>query len=514
MKRIFFALLSIGLFTFTLYAQNKLPFNSSELAQIKKLKAKVEANPASLEAHNAFISAFRIHNKMDDLALEAQYNIWTKQFPKIYTVPFAIGEAYANQENPKATPFLSQACALKPDKAEVWSMLATIALLKNNIEGRQAYLKKAMQFDPANADYAFYYAGTFEDTDPTRYDSLSLEVARKFPNSERSSQALYWLAAKSTLPAEKIAYYKQIYNRKSDQLSDWYLSGMLAYFDFLLKTNPEQAFELGLTMVIEGKINRNLWKDRLKVADAFLRVRKLLAENNPKEALSLLNTVNLLDPMFGSFTIDAEEYLALYKAEVADAAAQTQFAYNSLVLLYSKEPTEGLRSPLFKYGNKLGMDSNSVVKSIWKIRDSSAKQATNFSLENYLSAGKTALSDFKGKIILVTYWFPGCGPCRGEFPHFESVLKRFNKNEVIYLGLNLEPSQNEAVLPFLKQTGFSFTPLHDDRGRQKGNLTADGAPTNYLIDQKGRIVFSGFRIDAENERTLELMIKELLAVKD
>jgi len=113
MKRIFFALLSIGLFTFTLYAQNKLPFNSSELAKLKKLKAKVEANPASIEAHKAFISAFRIHNRMDDPALEAQYNIWTKQFPKIYTVPFAIGEAYANQENPKATAFLLQASILK-----------------------------------------------------------------------------------------------------------------------------------------------------------------------------------------------------------------------------------------------------------------------------------------------------------------------------------------------------------------------------------------------------------------
>ncbi len=503
-------LLLINVFAYVSHAQNKLPFNALELAQLKKLKAKVEANPADMKAHKAFIQYFKI----DDPKLEAQYNIWTKQFPKIYIVPFAIGEAYANQENPKATKFLLQASIENPNKAEIWSLLASNAILKNKIADRQEYLKKAMQYDPANGDYAFDYAYSFQDTDSARYDSLSLEVARKFPNSGRGSLALSLLAKYSTIPAEKIAYYKQIYNRKSDQLSDDYLQGMLNYFDFLLKTNPEQAFELGLTMVIEGKTNRNLWKDRIKVADKFLKVKKILAENNPNEALSLLNTVHLLDPMFGSYIIDAEEYLALYKAEVADAAAQTQFAYNSLVLLYSKEPTEGLRSPLFKYGNKLGMDSNSVVKSIWKIRDSSAKQATNFSLENYLSAGKTALSDFKGKIILVTYWFPGCGPCRAEFPHFESVLKKFNKNEVAYLGLNLEPSQDDAVLPFLKQTGFNFTPLHDDRARPKGNLASPGTPTNYLIDQRGRIVFSGFRIDQENEKTLELMIKETLAAKD
>jgi len=125
------------------------------------------------------------------------------------------------------------------------------------------------------------------------------------------------------------------------------------------------------------------------------------------------------------------------------------------------------------------------------------------------------LADYKGKVVLLTYWFPGCGPCRGEFPHFESVLKKFNRNDVAYLGLNVEPLQDEAVVPFLKESGYTFTALHDSRKRVKGNLDDNNSePTNFLIDQKGRIVFSKFRIDENNEKTLELMIKELLATKD
>ncbi|WP_419803618.1 TlpA disulfide reductase family protein [Mucilaginibacter sp.] len=124
------------------------------------------------------------------------------------------------------------------------------------------------------------------------------------------------------------------------------------------------------------------------------------------------------------------------------------------------------------------------------------------------------MADYRGKVVLLTYCFPGCGSCRREFPHFESVLKKFNGNDVAYLGLNVEPSQDAAVLPIIKENGYTFTPLHDSEERIKGNLGTIGQPTNYLIDQKGRIVFANFRINQENEKTLELMIKEILAAKD
>ena len=512
MKRIAAILVFISLFAFEAKAQNNFKLTAAQEDAIQKLRAKVEANPTSLEAHEAFIDAFKMN---DHPQLEAQYKTWTSKYPKNYVIPFVIGQYYAGKENPKAKAFLLQASLLKPDKAEIWYLLAIDAMLSNDLTKRQEYLKKAMQFDPKNADYAFSYAQTFDKTDQLRHDSLALEVVRKFPESDRSVQLLYWLANDSSIPAEKVAYFKQLYNHKANPLSEWYLGGTLAYFDLLLKTNADQAFDVALTMAIEGKRNRNIWKDRMIVADAFLKARKALAENDPKQALALLNKVDLNNPMSGNwYAIDAREYLALFKAEAADADKQTNMAFDSLAVLYSKEPTEGLHDAVFKYGSKLGMDSNSVVKSIWKIRDSKAIKATNFSLENFQTGGKTALSDYQGKLVLLTYWFPGCGPCRAEFPHFESVLKKFSKNDIAYLGLNLEPSQDQIVPAFLKETGYTFTALHDNWGRDKGNLAAPGAPFNYLIDQKGRIVFSHFQINAENEKTLERMIKETLAVKD
>lgn len=132
-----------------------------------------------------------------------------------------------------------------------------------------------------------------------------------------------------------------------------------------------------------------------------------------------------------------------------------------------------------------------------------------------MSGGKSGLSDYTGKVILLTYWFPACFSCQNQFSHFESVLKKFDSTKVVYVALNLEPNQNAFVLPYLKTSGYNFIPLQDDPKWKKGSLATNSASTNYLIDQKGRIIFSNFLINNdENERTLELMIKETLAAND
>ena len=96
-----------------------------------------------------------------------------------------------------------------------------------------------------------------------------------------------------------------------------------------------------------------------------------------------------------------------------------------------------------------------------------------------------------------------------EFPHLESVIKKYNNKELVYLGINTERKQDEYVLPFLRSKRYSFLPLKEEP-RDKGNLHYWGVPQNYLIDQKGRVIFSDFRIDESNEDMLDLMIKELL----
>lgn len=88
---------------------------------------------------------------------------------------------------------------------------------------------------------------------------------------------------------------------------------------------------------------------------------------------------------------------------------------------------------------------------------------------------------------------------------------KFDTSKLAYIGINIAPTQNDYVLPFLKSSGHTFTPLEESSGRDKGNLeNHNSAPTNFLIDQEGRIVFRDFLIDDTNEETLEGIISGLI----
>jgi hypothetical protein len=72
------------------------------------------------------------------------------------------------------------------------------------------------------------------------------------------------------------------------------------------------------------------------------------------------------------------------------------------------------------------------------------------------------------------------------------------------------PIQDDYVLPFMKGTGYSFIPLRATNDWAQEKYGVRGQPTNFLIDKEGNIVFANFRTTADNERTLELMIRSLL----
>ena len=34
------------------------------------------------------------------------------------------------------------------------------------------------------------------------------------------------------------------------------------------------------------------------------------------------------------------------------------------------------------------------------------------------------LESYRGKVVLINFWYPSCGPCRGEFPTLQRVLDK------------------------------------------------------------------------------------------
>jgi peroxiredoxin len=257
--------------------------------------------------------------------------------------------------------------------------------------------------------------------------------------------------------------------------------------------------------MVKLKEDDKTWQGNLNTAKHINEAQSLLKAGKAKEAAAIIEQVNV--PRWSS----SKGFVLSLKSSILDAAGKTDQAYKGLLDAFVKEPTGEMHGQLVKFGTRLGKDVKKINDDIWYIRDTASKVAPNFTMETYLTKGKVSLSDYKGKVVLITYWFPGCGPCRGEFPHFENVVRKFKGKDFAYLGINIVEEQDEYVVPFMKSSGYSFTPIKDHKDWEKGPLNnRNAAPVNFLIDQDGRIIFSNFRTDGHNEETLELMIKSLL----
>ncbi|WP_212001739.1 redoxin domain-containing protein [Chitinophaga sp. HK235] len=462
--------------------------------EIKKAQAVVEGNPDSLKAHKTYIYAMGLNNPL----LIPQYRAWMKKYPENVNVPLAIGTAYYNAEMPQAKEFLLKAATMDTQNAKVWFMLSSDAYMRGQTDLSTEYLKKATLIDPSDAGYAFAYLKSFENSDPNGYRQKVFDFLKRFPISDRGAQALYSLATRAN-PDDKVNYFEELRRLYPPQKFSWSASGMIELADIYLQSNPEKALSLINEM---GEVND--WKIRKQVATSLIQIDELEEKQNYKEAICKLGQVKL--PGFNYI----DDFIALKKSSLLEKAGEFTAAYDSLAVKFAKLPTDQLYTALWLYGRKIGKDKEQVDKDIETIRNNTAVPAYPFDLDLYTSNGKLNLNDLKGKVVLLTFWFPGCGPCKAEFPHFQAVIDRFKGEQVAYVGINVSPEQDPYVIPLMKNSKYSFIPLRGTSAFAEKYYGVNGEPENFVIDKEGKIIFRKFRTDHTNHRTLELMISSLL----
>jgi peroxiredoxin len=103
-----------------------------------------------------------------------------------------------------------------------------------------------------------------------------------------------------------------------------------------------------------------------------------------------------------------------------------------------------------------------------------------------------SLSDLDGKLVVVNVFASWCGPCRVETPHLVEIYNEIDKDEVEFVGLNLQET-SEAVLSFKEEFSINYPLLLNEGGEITNIYRPIGLPTTWFIDQEGiiRFTFSG-----------------------
>jgi thiol-disulfide isomerase/thioredoxin len=488
-------LIAVNFYYAPAFAQRMVRKGPAPAQEISDARAAVLADMDNLKAHRTYIYALNLDNPL----LVPQYKAWMKQYPKNITIPLSIGTIFHGAEMPEAKDFLLRAAEIDPQNAKIWYMLSGDAFNSGQTALSTEYMKKATLIDPSDANYAFHYLSTFKAGNANDYKQQVFDFAKRFPTSEQGAQALYWLGEDAKNMNDKISYLEDLRKLYPPKKFNWSSSGMTGLADAYLQTDPEKALVL-----INEMGDEKDWQMRKQVAESLIKVDKLSQAQNYNDAVTMLNQVQL--PRFNYI----DEFILLKKASLQQKAGNVKAAYDSLAQKFATSPTDRLYAALELYGKATGKDTEQIATDIETIRYSKAVAAAPFNLGLYSSKDSLSLKKLKGKVVLLTFWFPGCGPCRAEFPDFDAVIKKFKPADVAFIGINVTPEQDPYVLPLMKNGRYSFIPLRGNAEFALKNYQVQGEPENFLIDQDGKIIFKDFRIDNTNRRTLELMISSLL----
>lgn len=107
-----------------------------------------------------------------------------------------------------------------------------------------------------------------------------------------------------------------------------------------------------------------------------------------------------------------------------------------------------------------------------------------------LEGHEIALSEFRGKLVVLNFWATWCEPCITEWPQVATLAERTaDRDDVVVLAVSIDENRDD-ITPFLEQMSLHDTPvrvlwdpsteLHKDMGSEK-------IPDTYFIDEQGRV---------------------------
>ena len=127
-----------------------------------------------------------------------------------------------------------------------------------------------------------------------------------------------------------------------------------------------------------------------------------------------------------------------------------------------------------------------------------------------LNGNKVAVSDFKGKLLLVDFWSSQCGPCMAEMPNLAAAYKKYKDQGFEILGVSLDrPNFQNQINNVTKKHDMDWPIIYDGKYFETEAAVLNkiqAIPTMYLLDRNGR----PRRTDLRGDK-LEKAIEELLA---
>jgi thiol-disulfide isomerase/thioredoxin len=141
--------------------------------------------------------------------------------------------------------------------------------------------------------------------------------------------------------------------------------------------------------------------------------------------------------------------------------------------------------------------------------------AYNFSLPND-KLKVIRLSNFKGRTVLLDFWYSQCGPCAQIHPYIEKLSKEFSQDSFIVVAISVDKDRSiwlKSISDGIRTSKHSINLYTEGKGANHPvikNFRVSGYPTIILIDKNGRMLPPVIDPRLDNGKNIEYTIRNAI----
>lgn len=102
---------------------------------------------------------------------------------------------------------------------------------------------------------------------------------------------------------------------------------------------------------------------------------------------------------------------------------------------------------------------------------------------NMLDGSTKSFADYRGKILVINFWYINCGPCIAEMPYLNDLVDKYSNEDIQFLALSFDSKTD--IKNFLQRTEFKY-----EQGSISRAFMYDFTPVSpghFIVDEEGII---------------------------
>jgi cytochrome c biogenesis protein CcmG/thiol:disulfide interchange protein DsbE len=119
--------------------------------------------------------------------------------------------------------------------------------------------------------------------------------------------------------------------------------------------------------------------------------------------------------------------------------------------------------------------------------DPRGRQAPDFTLARLDGSGPLALSQLRGRVVVLNYWAAWCTTCRVEAAALAGASRTWRGRGVTFLGINVQDVDTDAR-QFEREFGLTYPSVTDPAGEVMRRYGVTGVPETFILDAQGRVM--------------------------